>query len=126
MQKVIIDYNDYVISYNENEDILLKKNNIINISDINNVIKYNFTKSNILSCIINGKEYNRLKYKSILEQIYILIDDGIKIIKTSKLNIKTIEKKDEGFYYIDKIGISVQGVDSNKCLYKIINQCINI
>ena len=37
---------------------------------------------------------------------------------------KTIKKEDEGFYYLDNIGISIQGVDSNKCLLEIINQCI--
>jgi len=67
--------------------------------------------------------YKKLKYKSILEQIYEYIDDGTKIIKNTKLNIKTIKKEDDGFYYLDNIGISVQGVDSNKCLFEIINQC---
>ena len=38
--------------------------------------------------------------------------------------MKTIKKEDEGFYYLDKLGISVQGVDSNKCIFEIINQCI--
>ena len=81
-------------------------------------------KSTISECVIDNKEYNKLKYKSILEQIYKLINDGTKIIKNTKLNIKTIKKEDEGFYYLDNIGISVQGIDSNKCLFEIINQCI--
>ena len=42
----------------------------------------------------------------------------------TKLNIKLIEDKEKGFYYIEKLGISVQGCDSNKCLLEIINQCI--
>src|SRR3989344_5798755 len=81
-------------------------------------------KSIISECSIDNKEFNRLKYKPILEQIYKTINDGTKIIKNTKLNIKTIKKEDEGFYYLDNIGISVQGVDSNKCLLEIINQCI--
>ena len=40
------------------------------------------------------------------------------------MNIKTIKKEDDGFYYLDNIGISIQGVDSNKCLLEIINQCM--
>ncbi len=52
------------------------------------------------------------------------INDGTKIIKNTKLNIKTIKKEDEGFYYLDNIGISVQGIDSNKCLNEIISQCM--
>ena len=45
----------------------------------------------------------------------------------SRLSIiidKTIKKEDEGFYYLDNIGISVQRAESNKCVCEIINQCI--
>jgi hypothetical protein len=66
----------------------------------------------------------KIKYKSILVKIYYFIGDGVKIIKNSSLNIKTINKVDDGFYYLDSIGISVQGVTSNKCLLEIINQCL--
>ena len=59
-----------------------------------------------------------------MENIYKIINDGTKIIKNSKLNIKTIKKLDEGFYYLEDLGISIQGVDSNKCLLEIINQCV--
>ena len=51
-----------------------------------------------------------------------IINDGSKIIKKSKLNIKTLKKKDEGYYYLYDLGISIQGVGSNKCLAEIINQ----
>ena len=37
-------------------------------------------------------------------------------------NIETIKKVDEGFYYIESLGISIQGVDANKCLREIIIQ----
>ena len=77
-----------------------------------------------MSCLLNDNEIIKLKYKSILENIYKIINDGTKIIKNSKLNIKTIKKLDEGFYYLEDLGISIQGVDSNKCLLEIINQCI--
>jgi hypothetical protein len=59
-----------------------------------------------------------LKYK-----IYIKIK--IKIIKNSKLNIKTIKYIEKGFIYIEDLGISYQGVDSNKCIHEIFNQCLN-
>jgi hypothetical protein len=78
----------------------------------------------ILSCLLNNDEIIKLKYNSILKNIYELINDGTTIIKNSKLNIKTIIKLDEGFYYLEDLGISIQGVDSNKCLLEIINQCI--
>ena len=64
------------------------------------------------------------KYKSTLYNIYNLINDKIKIIKNTKLNIIALKKVDNGFYYSDNLGISVQGADSNKCLLEIITQCI--
>ena len=65
---------------------------------------------------MDNDEIIKLKYKSVLENIYKIINDGTKIIKNSKLNIKTIKKLDEEFYYLEDLGISIQGVDSNKCL----------
>ena len=124
LQKIIIDNTNYVLTKIDNGDILLKKINHVIITEIKSIKEYNFSKSIIYECFINNKEFNKLKYKSVLEQIYKLIGDGTKIIKNTKLNIKTIKKEDEGFYYLDNIGISVQGVDSNKGLLEIINQCV--
>jgi hypothetical protein len=124
LQKITIDNTNYTIINKENGDKLLKKNTHINITDIKDIKNYDFKKSSIFDCSIDNKEFNKLKYKLILEKIYKLINDGTKIIKNTKLNIKTIKKKDEGFYYLQNIGISVQYVDSNKCLLEIINQCV--
>jgi hypothetical protein len=124
LQKIVIDNINYTVINKENGDKLLKKITNINITDIKDITDYDFKKSIISKCLIDDEEFNKLKYKSILEQIYKTINDGTKIIKNTKLNIKTIKKEDEGFYYLDNIGISVQGVDSNKCLLEIINQCI--
>ena len=126
-KNIIIDntnYRNYTIINKDNGDKLLKKITHINITDIKDIKNYDFKKSSISECLIDNKELNRLKYRSILEQVYKLINDGTKIIKYTKLNIKTIKKEDDGFYYLENIGISVQGVDSNKCLLEIINQCI--
>ena len=124
LQKIVIDNINYTVINKENGDKLLKKITNINITDIKDITDYDFKKSIISKCLIDDEEFNKLKYKSILEQIYKTINDGTKIIKNTKLNIKTIKKEDEGFYYLDNIGISVQGVNSNKCLLEIINQCI--
>ena len=124
LQKIIIDNTSYTIINKDNGDKLLKKITNVNITNIKDIKDYDFKKSLIIECVINKIQFNKLKYKSILEQIYNLINDGVKIIKNTKLNIKTIKKEDEGFYYLDNIGISIQGVDSNKCLLEIINQCI--
>ena len=124
LQKIIINDGNYTIINKDNGDKLLKKITHINITNIEDIKNYDFLKSLIIECSINDKEFNKLKYKVILEQIYKLINDGTKIIKNTKLNIKTIKKEDEGFYYLDNVGISIQGVNSNKCLLEIINQCI--
>lgn len=124
LEKVLLDNTNYTITNKNNGDKLLKKITKIDINDVNDIKKYDFRKSNILSCLLNDEELTKLKYKSILENIYKIINDGTKIIKNSKLNIKTIKKLDEGFYYLEDLGISIQGVDSNKCLLEILNQCI--
>jgi len=124
LEKVVLDNANYTIITKNNGDKILKKITSINITDISDIKKYDFRKSNILSCSLNDDEITKLKYKSILENIYKIINDGTKIIKNSKLNIKTIKKIDEGFYYLEDLGISIQCVDSNKCLLEIINQCI--
>lgn len=124
LEKITLYDPNYSIIYKENGDILLKKPTHVQITDIKTIKNYDFKKSTITECLIDNKEFNKSKYKSILGQIYRLINDGTKIIKNTKLNIKTIKKEDEGFYYLDVIGISIQGVDSNKCLLEIINQCL--
>ena len=125
LEKIVFNNPNYTIINQENGNILLKKATHININidEIKKIKDYDFKKSMITECLIDNKEFNKSKYKSILGQIYKLINDGTKIIRNTKLNIKTIKKEDEGFYYLDDIGISIQGVDSNKCLLEIVNQC---
>lgn len=109
----------------DNGDILLTPIKNITITNLQDLPKYDFKHSTITKCIINNDPYKKLKYKSILNTIYEKINDGTVIIKHTKLNIKTINKTDEGFYYLDNLGISVQGVDANKSVYEIVNQCHN-
>ena len=124
LEKLSLDINNFSTTILENGDMLLTKIISVNISDIANLKDYNFTNSIILSCSINNTDNVKLKYSPILNYIYELINDGVKIIKQTKLKIKTIPKHDEGFYYLENLGISIQGVDSNKRLYEIVNQCI--
>ena len=119
-----IDNINYTFVIKENGDILLKKITNVNITNIKDIQNHDFAKSIIMKCLINNKEYDKLKYMPILKQVYTSINDGVKIIKNTKLNIKTIKYEDEGFYYLENIGISMQRVDANKCLLEIINQCI--
>lgn len=96
LEKTIIDNTNYIIIKQEDGNILLKKTNFVNITDIKDIKNYDFKKSIILECSINNEEFNKLKYKSILKEIYKIINDGVKIIKHTKLNIKTIKKENEG------------------------------
>jgi len=124
MSTIKINNMEYTIHEKDDGNILLKPIKKIIINDLDSLTKYNFTKSEIISCKINNELYNKNKYKSILNNIYNIIDDGVQIIKNTLLHIKTIKKEDEGFYYLKNLGISVQGVDSNKCIYEIVNQCL--
>ena len=118
LQKTVIDYTKYDQIIQDNGDILLKTKKIITkLDDLKNI---NFTNSVIVSCKLNNQIKQKMKYKAILEDVYTLIGSGAKIIKNTKLNIETVNKNDNGFYYIDNLGISVRGVDSNKCIYEII------
>lgn len=124
LQKIIVDDENYTIINKKNGDKLLKKITHIDIVNIENISNYNFSKSSISECFINNREFDKLKYKSILNQIYELINNGTKIIKNTTLNVVTIKKENNGFYYLENIGISVQGVDSNKCMFEIATQCV--
>jgi len=117
----IIDETKYLKTNNGNNILLTKINEIKNINDINN---FKFEYSEIIECFINDNDIKLYKYKKIYTYIYEIINDGVKIIKNSLLNIKTFEYNINGYTYIKKIGLSVQGVDANKSLEEIINQCI--
>jgi hypothetical protein len=122
LEKVIVDEDDYEIIELHNGDKLLKKK-IIKPLTLQDIKQYDFTKSKIKYCKIDDEVItSSFKYKPILEIIYSKINNGTKIIKNSKLNILTVEKTDEGFKYLENIGISYQGADANKCIYEIMNQ----
>jgi hypothetical protein len=124
LKKVVLDNTNFTVVNKSNGDKVLKKITSVNISDIKDIRKFDFKKSNIMSCQLNNDTTVKLKFRTILENVYKIINDGATIIKNSKLNIKTCKKHDDGFTYLEYLGISVQGVDSNKCLLEIINQCV--
>ena len=119
---ITIDNINYDIYPQENGELLLRPK-MIQINNLDKLAQYDFCNSNIVSCKINNDILNKNKYKSILNDIYKIINSGTKIIKNTTLNIKTIEYNHRGFYYLEELGISIQGVDANKCLYEIVNQC---
>ena len=66
LQKITINYDNYTIIDKENGDKLLQKINYIIITDINVIKEYDFTKSEILECLINNIKIKKIKYKQIL------------------------------------------------------------
>jgi hypothetical protein len=120
--QMTIDNICYNIYLQDNGNLLLKPI-IIKINELDKLKDYDFCNSNIIFCKINNVMIDKNRYKSILNDVYNIIDSGTKIIKNTILNIKTKEYNDKGFSYLENLGISVQGVDANKCIYEIINQC---
>ena len=84
-----------------------------------------YTNSKIIKLKINNKIEFDLNYKSIIRYIYENeIKDGFRIIKNTLFkDIKTIKKEDKGYYYLEKIGISVRFKNANDSFNEIVNQC---
>jgi hypothetical protein len=116
--------NNYEIIYNnDNNDNTIKiKKKIIIITDIEQISSYLFTNSTILSCKIDNEIIDSPNYNRILKIIYNKINDGVKIIKTTTFNMRTIKYENEGFYYLSELGISYQGRDSNGTIKEIFTQ----
>ena len=121
-----INYNKYKIIKNDDGSILLKpKIKVIQVDFIDVLNDFNFKKSTIESVYINDEEYTEISnYRKLLIEIYLKINNGVKIIKNSIINLSTLEVKDKGFSYLEEIGISFQGIDSNKAMKEIFNQSI--
>jgi hypothetical protein len=123
LKKLHIDETLYTV-IKQNDTILLKKKKEIKIKNIDQISNYDFESSYIQKCIINDEEIPKLKYRPILTHVYEIINNPIKIIDNRKLNIKVGDYNNKnGFYYLEKLHISIQGVDSNKALLEILNQC---
>ena len=103
-----------------NGDILLKKVTEIKHGDIT---KHDFKGSKIQQVFFNNEQLQIHSYKGVYETIYKHINDGVNIIKHSLLNIRTLQCNEHGFVWYPDIGISVQGVDSNRAILEIVNQC---
>ncbi len=117
-----INNNELVANFIDDNIIFLKDIIIINNeSELKNI----FTNSKIIKCFINGIEFNKLKYNSIIYRLYHLINNTNKIKFYSLLKIIDGEKNINGYKYIKNLNISVQGNDSNKCIKEIFKQSTN-
>jgi hypothetical protein len=122
LEKIKIDPNIFKLEKMKNGNILLKKKCII-INEPEKICDYNFSKSSILSCSINDKKVDKLKYKSIMVNIFDIINSAKKIKTNTLINICDGEKNDNGYVYYEKLNISIQGTDSNYSLKEILTQC---
>jgi hypothetical protein len=86
--KITIDNIDYDI-YPQDDGNLLLRLKMIQINNLNKLSQYDFCNSKIISCCIHNKLCDKNKYKTILSNIYHIINSGTKIIKNTTLNIET-------------------------------------
>jgi hypothetical protein len=115
---IISNIANYNISFYNGNMILKKIPKKINLDDIK---KYDFKRSNIIEIYIDNKKIDLCKYKQIIKYLYEKINN-INLIKTNTLlNIKDGKFTTDGYNYLDKLGISVQGIDSNKAIKEILN-----
>jgi len=105
-----------------NEDVLKIKKKTITITDIEQLSSQVFTNSTILLCKIDNEIIDSPNYNKILKNIYNKINDGVKIIRTTTFNMRTIKYENEGFHYLSDLGISYQGRDSNGTIKEIFIQ----
>jgi hypothetical protein len=81
--------------------------------------KESLTGSKILECSINRVIFNKLKYMTILIEIYKLADIET-IIKNTTFNVKKEKFLLNGYSWYEDIKLSIQGKDSNDTFKEII------
>lgn len=117
-----IDLTEFNMTINNSGHIRLTKRQVkVDVLDPGS--KVSFKGSSVQSCTMNDKPLTTLYFNHILRTVYHEIDDGVKIITNTRLNICTVDRSDKGFQFIPELGISVQGVNSDSCIQEIICQC---
>jgi len=119
-----------ILKLKDNYDMIINEDNtikitpkIIHIIDPGQLSTYSFTFSNILECKIHETIIPSPNYSKVMEHIYTLINNGVKIIQTpSTFNLKTIQYEVEGFEYLSHLGISYQRKDANGTIKEILIQ----
>jgi hypothetical protein len=119
-----------ILKLKDNYEMIIKEDGTIKITPkITHIIEpaqlsnYAFTFSNILDCEIHGTVISSPNYSKVLEHIYSVINNGVKIIQTpSTFNLKTIQHELEGFEYLPDLGISYQRKDANGTIKEILIQ----
>lgn len=96
--------------------------NIKNIEELQKIATYMFSKSKVISCTVNEKTIDKLTYANILLSVIELCKDRVKNSKYMRF-VKG-DRHDSGYKYYNKLGISIQGADSNNTIKEILNQSV--
>lgn len=113
----------YTFEVLENKTIKIK-NKVITVTNIEKLQDFDYAFSDIIKFKVDNKVININNYRRGIDYIYNIIDDGVKIISNTKLNIKTIPYNQKGFSYNEKVGLSIQNVDARKSLEEICGQAV--
>lgn len=114
---------NYTLEILENNTIKIK-NKVIAINDKEKLKNYDYSFSEIKKFKVDNKLIRIDNYRRGIDFIHNIIDDGVKIISNTKLNIKTIPYNQKGFSYNEKVGLSIQNVDAAKSLDEICSQAV--
>ena len=108
----------YLIEFIDSQLILTPKKKYYTEKELE---KINLKKSKIIKCILNNSVESIAKYKPLLLLIYSKITNIDLIIKNTLLNISTEEIYERGFDYYPDLKLSIQGAESKRTLFEIIN-----
>lgn len=112
---IITNIERFTISFDNGNMILKRKKDK---SKFN--LTEDFTKSIIKNCYIENKKYEYSSYNAIIKHLFKLFDSDF-IKNKSTLNVVSGKKTDKGYYYLEELDISYQGVSTNKAIQEIVS-----
>jgi len=95
----------------------------IDLTDLEQLAWIDFKDSKIINTKFHFCEILFSSYRKLLEFTYNKINDGVKIIKNSRIPIKTLPTDDPEFIYMDILGIGYAANFESIQLREIFNQC---
>lgn len=117
----IANIDKYTVEYINNELILTPKENYITEDEFD---KTKLNSSKILNCIVKNKDNiisNKLRYRSILDDIWISMNVS-KMLQTTTFNYKlTNENGLNGYKWCPNLNLSIQCKDAKHTMKEILN-----
>jgi hypothetical protein len=115
---------DYILDITQNK--LIIKRNLIKINN-DNINSFNYIKSNILECNFNNQNVSKLKYKSIILDLWKYLKSiNVDFRNFTSMNYKEGEYKKLGHQYDKKLNVSLQGKDAKGSfleIFNLVNNC---